>query len=83
MLTTTTNGFLSSAKLFGLYRQFCENEGIPEMVSKQQLTHQLTSRFGDFQRDRQYDGDGQRTRGVAYADLTDDGEELLDEITED
>jgi P4 family phage/plasmid primase-like protien len=83
VLASTTNGFLSSAKVFGLYRQFCENEGIPEMVSKQQLTHQLTSRFGDFERDRRYNDDGQRTRGVAFAELTEDGEALLEQITED
>jgi hypothetical protein len=66
--------------MFGLYREFCQREGIPEMVSQQQLTHQLTTRF-DFQRDRAY-VDGDRSRVVAYAELTEAGEGLLEDITE-
>jgi P4 family phage/plasmid primase-like protien len=80
MLETTGDGSIPSAQMFGLYREFCQREGIPEMVSQQQLTHQLTTRF-DFQRDRAY-VDGDRSRVVAYAELTEAGEGLLEDITE-
>jgi putative DNA primase/helicase len=79
MLETSTDGFVPSAQVFGLYREYCEREGIPEMVAKNQLTRQLTERF-DFQQGRKR-VDGSMARGLDFAELTDRGEDLLTDIT--
>jgi len=78
-LDDTGDSFVQSDAIFGVYREFCEREGIPEMVAQGQLVHELSQRF-EFERDRQY-ADGDRRRGLAYCEFTEHGEQLLDDVT--